>query len=111
MATVDVSSTVPIRDSTQKPRNTALKTGRCPFGHDAPPAAKPAPETETIRDHHRKEEPDHTAEQEIAEDPDAPPGPSTSRASVVFNGPVFFGFSPEQTAAFLQQLGSHVNKQ
>ncbi|KAF7592819.1 hypothetical protein BBP40_012354 [Aspergillus hancockii] len=111
IATVDISSTVPDRDSIQKPLGTAPKTGRCPFGHGAPPAANPAPDAETIRDHDRKEEPIHSAEQDLGEKPDAHPGPNTSRASVVFNGPVFFGFSPEQTASFLQQLGSLVNKQ
>ncbi|KAL4901814.1 hypothetical protein BDW74DRAFT_181530 [Aspergillus multicolor] len=78
--------------------------GRCPFGHGAgpPPPDHPAIDTETVR-----KEPIDTPDATSTRDdkpPDNPPKPST--ANVVFNGPVFFGFSPEQTAVFMQQLAS-----
>ncbi|KAH8431183.1 uncharacterized protein LDX57_008842 [Aspergillus melleus] len=108
-ADADVSSIAPLQGPSHDTADAAPpapKTGRCPFGHGAPPADHLAPETETIRN------PDpinDTPEDTTGQDYEAPPefhGPSGNpTASVVFNGPVFFGFSPDQTAAFLQQLG------
>ncbi|KAL4930553.1 uncharacterized protein BDV17DRAFT_41046 [Aspergillus undulatus] len=83
--------------------------GRCPFGHGggAPPPDHPAIETETVRNEEPAEPSDaiHTkGEKRTGEPPKAPT--ANPNASVVFNGPVFFGFSPEQTAAFMQQLAN-----
>lgn len=85
----------------------APKIGRCPFGHGAPapdpPAPDPpAPETETIR---HPERIDEDVTHGATEPPEESSPASNSPANIVFNGPVFFGFSPEHTAAFLQQLG------
>ncbi|KAL4972719.1 hypothetical protein BDW66DRAFT_143697 [Aspergillus desertorum] len=85
---------------------TGAHKARCPFGHGGgvPPSDHPAVEPKTVL----KESvttPDVTSTNE--DKPTAtnnPQNPST--ASVVFNGPVFFGFSPEQTAAFMQQLAT-----
>ncbi|KAE8417040.1 hypothetical protein BDV36DRAFT_187341 [Aspergillus pseudocaelatus] len=107
---IRVSSNPP-RDSTQQAPTTAPKSGRCPFGHGVAQAVNTAPETETIRDHGKKNGTIETAEQDFGEQPQAHPPLTNSPASIVFNGPVFFGFSPEQTSSFLQQLGSLVNKQ
>ncbi|KAE8351551.1 hypothetical protein BDV28DRAFT_136843 [Aspergillus coremiiformis] len=108
--TVDVSSAIPLRDSGQRPPVVAPKAGRCPFGHGAPPAVNTAPETETVRDHGRTA-PAETVKQDREELLNALPRPTDATARVVFNGPVFFGFPPEQTASFLQQLGSLVHNQ
>ncbi|GIK04116.1 hypothetical protein Aspvir_008192 [Aspergillus viridinutans] len=94
--------------------SSGIRTGRCPFGHDAPKANGPRHdlEIETVRNDASK-----------SEAPDTPRPPHedsaegyfhtgqinpTSSAKVVFNGPVFFGFSPEQTASFLHKLGNTV---
>ncbi|EAW10886.1 uncharacterized protein ACLA_065180 [Aspergillus clavatus NRRL 1] len=87
------------------------RTGRCPFGHGAPQVNEPAPdpETETIRDEFHKDEVGDTirpSHQDDADDQVQNGRATNSSANIVFNGPVFFGFSPEQTAAFLQQLGN-----
>lgn len=79
--------------------------GRCPFGHGAgapPPDPRPI-DTETIRKEEPVETPDATNMKEERPNEDLP---KSSSANVVFNGPVFFGYSAEQTAAFMQQLGS-----
>ena len=62
------------------------------------------PETEkTIRNEEVKEVTDQVEDQ-------GPPDPKHPKpeapGNIVFNGPVFFGYSPEQTAAFIQQLGN-----
>lgn len=67
-------------------------TKGCPFGHGH--GAKQNPETETVRE-------GRGADQPAPEDGDSKPG-------VVFNGPVFFGYTAEQTAGFLQQLSSSI---
>lgn len=107
---VEVSSTIPLRDSTQPPPVPAPKAGRCPFGHGGPPTVDAASQTEAVRNHERKNMPFETIEQDLGEQPDAH-HLTNAAARIVFNGPVFFGFSPEQTASFLQQLGHLVNKQ
>ena len=104
-------SSIPPRDSTQQAPTTVPKSGRCPFGHGVAQAVNTAPETETIRDYGQKNGITETAEQNFGGQPQAHPPLTNSPASIVFNGPVFFGFSPEQTSSFLQQLGSLVNKQ
>ncbi|PIG80296.1 hypothetical protein AARAC_009889 [Aspergillus arachidicola] len=107
--TIGVSS-IPTRDATQQAPTTAPKSGRCPFGHGAAPAVNVVTETETIRDHGKMNGTIENAQQDSGEQPHAHLPPTNSPASIVFNGPVFFGFSPEQTSSFLQQLGSLVNK-
>ncbi|KAL3472431.1 hypothetical protein BJX99DRAFT_235537 [Aspergillus californicus] len=86
------------------------KAGHCPFGHGAgaPPPGHPAIETETVRNDQPVEPPPATDENKEKR-ADSPL--NNSAASVVFNGPVFFGFPPEQTAIFLQQLaGLEISK-
>ncbi|KAL4869655.1 hypothetical protein BDV12DRAFT_167389 [Aspergillus spectabilis] len=81
-------------------------TGRCPFGHGrgAPPPDHPAIEPEPVLIEEPVKTPDTTnMKGEEMRENDQPKAPT---ANVVFNGPVFFGFSPEQTAAFMQQLAS-----
>ncbi|KAE8377427.1 hypothetical protein BDV26DRAFT_263495 [Aspergillus bertholletiae] len=104
-------SSFPLRDSTQQAPPTAPKPGRCPFGHGAAPAVNTAPETETIRDHGGKSGAIDAADRDSGQQPGTFPPPTNTPANIVFNGPVFFGFSPEQTASFLKELGSLVNKQ
>lgn len=100
----------------------AKPAGRCPFGHGAPkPAEAPQPETEgPWKDWARewpKEEKGQTTEETPAppipapasEDPTTKPDvPSTTSnpSHITFNGPVFFGYSVEQTASLMQQLGN-----
>lgn len=77
---------------------------RCPFGHGASKPEMAEPETEkTIRNEEIKEITNQVEDQE-------PPNPKEPKpetpGNIVFNGPVFFGYSPEQTAAFIQQLGN-----
>ncbi|KAL4917075.1 hypothetical protein BDW62DRAFT_184515 [Aspergillus aurantiobrunneus] len=83
----------------------APKIGRCPFGHGAgaPPPNQSAIEKETVRDEEPVQTPNAASIKEEMRT-DGPPKAPT--ANVVFNGPVFFGFSPEQTTAFMQQLAS-----
>jgi hypothetical protein len=97
-----------VERSTDKPLDnvaTSVPKGRCPFGHGGGvPPDHPAIETETVP----KEPvttPDATSTNEDKPTEIKNP-PNTSTASVVFNGPVFFGFSPEQTAAFMQELAT-----
>ncbi|KAL4875506.1 hypothetical protein BJY04DRAFT_201886 [Aspergillus karnatakaensis] len=88
--------------------------GRCPFGHGggAPPPDHPAiePEPAEIKGPVQTERPPEgpkpnftKAKEEEAQTDQPPKAPA---ANIVFNGPVFFGFSPEQTAAVMQQLAS-----
>ena len=101
------------------PNGAEAAPRRCPFGHGAPKLemtkpemtkpemTKPEmvePETEkTIRNEEVKEVTDQVEDQ-------GPPDPKHPKpeapGNIVFNGPVFFGYSPEQTAAFIQQLGN-----
>lgn len=114
-AVTDEASVAPLQETTPNESDAAPPPRRCPFGHGAPkpPAPKPEPkpekiepETQTIRnDDIKGQVPD--AANDPGEPPDGPQ-PNNSKpsapANIVFNGPVFFGFSPEQTAVFLQQL-------
>lgn len=89
----------------------------CPFGHDKQAAPKPEAETpidpkEGTRDQTATDAP--IPPTSVSEDPTTKPGlPSTfsNPSSVIFNGPVFFGYSAEQTASLMQQLGNlgHLN--
>ncbi|KAI9372022.1 hypothetical protein BJX61DRAFT_553266 [Aspergillus egyptiacus] len=82
----------------------APRVGRCPFGHGGgePPPDHPAIKPEPVRK--ESVEPPDPASLEEEKPSDVPPAGPT--ANVVFNGPVFFGFSPEQTAAFMQKLAN-----
>ncbi|KAL2808513.1 hypothetical protein BJX63DRAFT_424536 [Aspergillus granulosus] len=84
-----------------EPKAGVPKTGRCPFGHGggAPPPDHLAIETEMLRNEEPKT-PDQGDERRADEPSKAP------ATTIVFNGPVFFGFSPEQTATFMQQLAN-----
>ncbi|KAK9860222.1 hypothetical protein MYU51_010617 [Penicillium brevicompactum] len=87
----------------------------CPFGHDKKTEA-PMPETQPPKDQHKEGAQGNAAEEApiaptapVSEDPTTKPGiPSTlsTPSGVTFNGPVFFGYSPEQTANLMQQLAS-----
>lgn len=88
----------------------------CPFGHDKKTEA-PIPETQP-KDQHKEGQVNAAEDAPIAptapvsEDPTSKPGiPSIASipSGVVFNGPVFFGYSPEQTANLMQQLASMGN--
>lgn len=104
----------------------AKPAGRCPFGHDAPkaePVASPTPVPAPVPapavhlespwsnwgnvDSVGKGE---TNENGTAKVEDGPSKTDTNRlpTHVTFNGPVFFGYSAEQTAQLMQQLG-HLN--
>ncbi|OOF91035.1 hypothetical protein ASPCADRAFT_178148 [Aspergillus carbonarius ITEM 5010] len=105
-AAADLPSMAPAGETTMAPPDTAPKMGRCPFGHGAPSGDKPAPKMETTPKHDEVDAADKPVEQNDGEAPDTSPSPPNQpTASIVFNGPVFFGFSAEQTAAFMQQLG------
>ncbi|OGE49978.1 hypothetical protein PENARI_c019G05836 [Penicillium arizonense] len=101
----------------------AKPAGRCPFGHGAPkPVAEvPKPETEGPWKAWAKEWPKDKkglATEEISAPPipaaagedstTNPDIPSTTSnpSHITFNGPVFFGYSAEQTVSLMQQLGS-----
>ncbi|RMJ22261.1 hypothetical protein PHISP_06862 [Aspergillus sp. HF37] len=74
--------------SAQPFQNSPTRPG-CPFGHGRPDTQGPAM---------------------TAEKPNEPPDPpdlekERGKGGVVFNGPVFFGYTAEQTAGLMQQLG------
>lgn len=78
--------------------------GRCPFGHGAGQPDNVVVETETIRRGETKQQAaDGDAGNQANDTADTKRGKS---GNVVFNGPVFFGYSAEQTASFIQNLGS-----
>lgn len=99
--------------------------GRCPFGHDAP---KPKPEEHVVKPESlgspwanwgksleekpvdegpagMKQQKQHPEEPTSSQSEAKPPPP----AHITFNGPVFFGYSAEQTASLMQQLGNLAN--
>lgn len=100
--------------------------GRCPFGHDAKPKPQPEPEpkAESLaspwanwgktleQDGAKAEAETEAAKPEVHVDPHAQAHPdakaetNTNPPHITFNGPVFFGYSAEQTALFMQQLGN-----
>ncbi|KAJ5312938.1 hypothetical protein PENANT_c018G11013 [Penicillium antarcticum] len=104
----------------------AKSAGRCPFGHGAPkPAEAPKPETEgPWKDWAKewpKDEKGRTTEETPAppipapasEDPTTKPDISSTTSNpshITFNGPVFFGYSAEQTASLMQQLARNLGK-
>jgi hypothetical protein len=93
------------------PKEKASEKRGCPFGHDKKEAPKPEAEMpsdpkEGIREPTATDAP--TLPTSVSEDPTTKSGiPSTSNPpNVIFNGPVFFGYSAEQTASLMQQLGN-----
>ena len=104
----------PVDPLEQSPTDAQTKpAGRCPFGHDAPepeshqPAT--APEHGSLWANWAKDDKD---DKEITEDAGAPKAEATTAKTdalsmpshITFNGPVFFGYSAEQTASLMQQL-------
>jgi hypothetical protein len=105
--------------------NPAKPAARCPFGHGAPkpePAAEPKPEptpklespwSKWGNGNNSTSPYDWTKDENVAlgETGDAAKAEPTKLdfntlpSHVTFNGPVFFGYSAEQTAALMQQLG------
>lgn len=99
---------------------TPKKTG-CPFGHSKPKAEVPKPETETpwtgewpktwpkdaIADQvpAPKVAPTAPVSDDSTTKPDMPSTLSTP-SHIIFNGPVFFGYSAEETANLLRQFGN-----
>jgi hypothetical protein len=96
--------------------------GRCPFGHDAP---KPEPVESEPEPTPKLESPwnnwgngnkphtpyDWTKDEKVqgetgdAAKAETKPDLNSFPSHVTFNGPVFFGYSAEQTASLMQQLG------
>lgn len=90
--------------------------GRCPFGHGAPktkpegPVTKPESPWANWGKPLEEKPVDTGAPQPQPQEPQQPEEasskPDVNRpAPIVFNGPVFFGYSAEQTATLMQQLG------
>ncbi|GFN13937.1 hypothetical protein AtubIFM55763_009965 [Aspergillus tubingensis] len=106
-APAGLSSMPPPGNTAPAPPANAPKKGGCPFGHGAPSGDKPPAKMETIPTPAKVDKADEPAEKKNGELPGEPPSPSNKpAANIVFNGPVFFGFSAEQTAAFMQQLSN-----
>lgn len=116
---------VPVDPLNASPGDVPAKpAGRCPFGHDAPkkepvaspPAPVPAPAVHlespwsnwgNVENAGKGATNDHgTAKMEDG------PSADTNRlpTHVTFNGPVFFGYSAEQTAQLMQQLGLNLGR-
>lgn len=85
--------------------DSAARAGRCPFGYDAKQVGDVAPETETIRNEEDKGKVGDAPERSSSDIANDVPGSKNDKsANVVFNGPVFFGYSAEQTAGLIQNL-------
>lgn len=102
----------PIEGSTTKP----ARTGRCPFGYDAaqddkkdknPLEAEEAKATNIPKGPGDDAVPrdDNGNDNDNDHDKSSNANARSASADVVFNGPVFFGYTAEQTAAFLRALG------
>ncbi|OCL12212.1 hypothetical protein AOQ84DRAFT_334658 [Glonium stellatum] len=88
---------------------TAVKPATCPFDHTKMRAGSPPDAVEHDQTNFMPEEPTQDFNQPP---PQPPPEPSTGTGEgpkpapqMVFNGPVFIGYPPEQIMAFLQQGG------
>jgi len=117
----------PDGQSVKSPAETPAKpAGRCPFGHDAPkpePALEPKPESTPNLESpwsnwgngNKSQSPyDWTKDGKVnqggtgdagAQKAETKPDLNSLPSHVTFNGPVFFGYSAEQTASLMQQLG------
>ena len=128
-APVPVSSEPKPVDPVEKPAEASAKpAGRCPFGHDAPkpeptPKAKPDPKPEPepepsvnlespwadwadrVRVNENKGDAGDTSDQVKPDDPATNIDIKSLPAHITFNGPVFFGYSAEDTARLMQQFG------
>lgn len=119
-ASVPVSPNArPADASLETPADTPAKpAGRCPFGHDAPkPAPEPAqPESpwaswakeakpQSPWDWTKDVKDDKGNGAQKTEDTTTKTDSNAVPSHVTFNGPVFFGYSTEQTASLMQQLG------
>ncbi|KAJ6151833.1 hypothetical protein N7470_006961 [Penicillium chermesinum] len=89
------------------PKNPA---GRCPFGHGA---SNPAPKPEEAAIPPKPDAPwpgwaqkdiDNAMKPNISQADPAKSERTSQPANVIFSGPVFFGYSAEETARFMQQL-------
>lgn len=121
------SASIPIPPDAN-PTDTSMKSpgdkpaGRCPFGHDAPKPEpfetepEPTPKLEspwTNRGNGNKHHTpyDWTKDEKVqgetgdAAKAETKPDFNSFPSHVTFNGPVFFGYSAEQTASLMQQLG------
>ncbi|KAJ5698222.1 hypothetical protein N7462_000227 [Penicillium macrosclerotiorum] len=123
-----VSGPVPLEahlgDSPTKPagESPAKPAGRCPFGHDAPKPEEPEPLIAAAAelkppwsnwgnvDKVDVDEKVNLVDAGIDKNDEASVKADFNSlpAHVTFNGPVFFGYSAEQTASLMQQLG-HLN--
>lgn len=103
---VPVSPAAHLDDAAKSPvEATTRPTGRCPFGHGA---SKPNPEPAKLdspwaswaknKVDESPAEPQKNVDATVKTDTHAVP------SHVTFNGPVFFGYSAEQTASLMQQL-------
>ncbi|BDD60502.1 hypothetical protein MPDQ_002665 [Monascus purpureus] len=105
-----LSEQIPAGASTMRPPGTA-PTGRCPFGQGAAQRKTNLPGTEKIRGHGDTAGiADWNISGRVAPEDKAIDTNPASPADIVFNGPVFFGYSAEQAAAFLQELSALCNK-
>lgn len=107
----------PEKDSLKDlPKEGKLSAQRgCPFGHDnkveGPKVECDESNKQGIQDRDAERAPPIPPPAPISENPNTNPAISTLShpSSVTFNGPVFFGYSPEQTASLMQQLASLTN--
>lgn len=95
--------------SAQGSPTPARPTGRCPFHllasqQDSAPQKESRPSEERKLNDVSAASKDH-ASGEPTVSPDMTRSTTPSPTAVVFNGPVFFGYSAEQAASLLQQLG------
>ncbi|KAL2009307.1 hypothetical protein VTN00DRAFT_7501 [Thermoascus crustaceus] len=95
--------------SAQGSPTPARPTGQCPFHllasqQDSPPQTESRPSEERKLNDMSAASKDH-ASGEPTVSPEMTRSGTPSPTAVVFNGPVFFGYSPEQAASLLQQLG------
>ncbi|OKL58363.1 hypothetical protein UA08_06231 [Talaromyces atroroseus] len=91
----------------------ARPRGKCPFDHTAfmkkPPAAAIAAENSTPDKRIRADEAKPQVQSQTqaqAPSTNSNPNPNPNPSQMVFNGPVFFGYSAEETAALMQQLSN-----
>ncbi|OJJ48081.1 hypothetical protein ASPZODRAFT_129998 [Penicilliopsis zonata CBS 506.65] len=105
----------PIHDSPAQAPHPGRPAGVCPFGHGRPrPPQEPViPGPEIMPDHDTKP---GVAESPGQDQPQVPKPPLENiepklpkPANIVFNGPVFFGYSADQAAMVLRQLSNEHN--
>jgi hypothetical protein len=95
----------------------ARPTGKCPFDHKALLQSTKAPKDEALSAHPEVVIADDKAKVSASDTRPREPTSDTAKASqgpvrsLIFNGPVFFGYSAEEAAALMQQLGSRATDQ